>query len=129
MTWCELSCAISRVQPTKRRAAMHSRRWDRCRCTIESGTFVGAGRPQRLRQKHAHPRSGRAANADRGAKSRLDDRSSDEPPARVGLMFQDANLMPWRTVRDNIALPLELAGVDKKAALCSRSMNLLPGWD
>jgi NitT/TauT family transport system ATP-binding protein len=28
-------------------------------------------------------------------------------------MFQDSNLMPWRTVRDNVALPLELAGVSK----------------
>ena len=36
-----------------------------------------------------------------------------EAPARsIGLVFQKANLMPWRTVHDNIALPLELAGVD-----------------
>jgi NitT/TauT family transport system ATP-binding protein len=37
-----------------------------------------------------------------------------EPSRQVGLMFQDANLMPWRTVLDNIALPLELAGVPKE---------------
>jgi NitT/TauT family transport system ATP-binding protein len=29
---------------------------------------------------------------------------------RVGFVFQDAHLMPWRTVLDNAALPLELAG-------------------
>jgi len=34
-----------------------------------------------------------------------------KPLPNVAMMFQDANLMPWRTVRDNIALPLELAGV------------------
>lgn len=33
-----------------------------------------------------------------------------ENPLRVGLVFQHANLMPWRTVRQNIALPLELLG-------------------
>jgi len=30
--------------------------------------------------------------------------------ASVGLVFQQANLMPWRTVKENIALPLELRG-------------------
>ncbi|MEO0564374.1 MAG: ABC transporter ATP-binding protein [Chloroflexota bacterium] len=37
----------------------------------------------------------------------------EQPSQRVGVMFQDANLMPWRTVRDNIALPLELANIPK----------------
>jgi NitT/TauT family transport system ATP-binding protein len=37
-----------------------------------------------------------------------------EPSPQVGMMFQDANLMPWRTVIDNVALPLELAGMDKR---------------
>ena len=35
---------------------------------------------------------------------------------RIGMVFQQANLMPWRTVRDNLTLPLELAGVDTLSA-------------
>jgi NitT/TauT family transport system ATP-binding protein len=37
---------------------------------------------------------------------------SSEP--RIGLVFQQANLMPWRTVRQNIALPLELRGSSRE---------------
>jgi NitT/TauT family transport system ATP-binding protein len=33
-----------------------------------------------------------------------------QPRRKIGFVFQDANLMPWRTVRENIALPLELQG-------------------
>lgn len=33
------------------------------------------------------------------------------PRRRIGFVFQQANLMPWRTVLENIALPLELQGV------------------
>jgi ABC-type nitrate/sulfonate/bicarbonate transport system, ATPase component len=33
---------------------------------------------------------------------------------RVGLMFQDANLFPWLTVRGNIELALRLSGVPKQ---------------
>lgn len=32
---------------------------------------------------------------------------------RTAFVFQDAHLLPWRTVLDNAALPLELQGVDQ----------------
>ena len=34
------------------------------------------------------------------------------PVRRIGFVFQEASLMPWRTVLGNIALPLELRGVE-----------------
>jgi NitT/TauT family transport system ATP-binding protein len=43
----------------------------------------------------------------------LDGEAITKPSPHIGLMFQEANLMPWRTVVDNVALPLELAGVGK----------------
>lgn len=35
----------------------------------------------------------------------------------ISLVFQQANLMPWRTVMQNILLPLEIQGVEKSVAL------------
>jgi NitT/TauT family transport system ATP-binding protein len=35
---------------------------------------------------------------------------------KIGMVFQQANLMPWRTVLDNIKLPLELEGIDEAKA-------------
>lgn len=40
----------------------------------------------------------------------------DGPSANVGMVFQSANLMPWRTVIQNVTLPLEMQGVDVRLA-------------
>lgn len=47
---------------------------------------------------------------------RLHGTSVRAPRREVGLVFQHANLMPWRTVRENIALPLQIAPRPNAAA-------------
>ncbi len=43
---------------------------------------------------------------------------------RIGMVFQQANLMPWRTAIENITLPLELEGV-AQAEACRRAQELI----
>jgi len=60
--------------------------------------------------------------------------SSDScSPIHVGYVFQNANLMPWRTVRENITLPLELSGIslaeaNRRAAELIEMVGL-PGFE
>jgi len=44
----------------------------------------------------------------------LDKQKLTRPQRRVSVVFQRDNLMPWRTVYQNIVLPLQLAGVGKQ---------------
>jgi NitT/TauT family transport system ATP-binding protein len=52
------------------------------------------------------------------------------PPAearrrhQIGFVFQQATLLPWRTVRENIALPLQIAG-RRSAAMMQAVGNLI----
>lgn len=49
---------------------------------------------------------------------------------KIGLVFQQANLMPWRTVLQNVMLPLELQGVEpSKAEACAREFSALVGLE
>ncbi len=43
---------------------------------------------------------------------------------RIGMVFQQANLMPWRTAIQNITLPLELEGIENAEAL-QRARDLI----
>ncbi len=47
-----------------------------------------------------------------------------EPRREIGYVFQRANLMPWRTVLSNIALPLEIAHMPQAEAL-ERAQDLI----
>jgi NitT/TauT family transport system ATP-binding protein len=49
--------------------------------------------------------------------ARLDDAPIDGPDPRIGLVFQEPRLLPWRSAAANITYPLELAGwpLDRRA--------------
>ena len=46
-----------------------------------------------------------------GGSIRLDGREVRGPQTNIGIMFQDNTLVPWRTVRGNIELQLEMRGL------------------
>ena len=45
-----------------------------------------------------------------GGQVRLDGSPIDGPHPEIGMVFQEANLLPWRTLRRNIHLPFEIKG-------------------
>ena len=45
----------------------------------------------------------------------MDGRAPRPGDGRVGLAFQQPRLIPWRSTLDNVALPLELAGVPRRS--------------
>ncbi|MAU10670.1 MAG: hypothetical protein CL607_12670 [Anaerolineaceae bacterium] len=79
---------------------------------IEDGTFVsllgpsGCGKSTLIRALAGLEKPTRGS-------FRIDDRIVTSPSTEVGVMFQSANLIPWRTVSENVMLPLELAGAPK----------------
>ncbi len=68
-----------------------------------------------------------------GGSVRIDGRPVDGPDERVGFVFQEPRLLPWRSTLDNVAFPLELAGwaEDRRRARAGELLGLvgLPGVD
>lgn len=83
--------------------------------TVNSGAFValvgpsGAGKSTLLRIVAGllQPSNGQVY---------LNDGSPQESDEPVGIVFQRDSLMPWRTVVDNVRLPLEMQNVDRTEA-------------
>jgi NitT/TauT family transport system ATP-binding protein len=48
----------------------------------------------------------------------LQGRAVSGPSDGIGVVFQEPVLLPWRTVFENVVLPLELHGQDNDAGLC-----------
>ncbi|WIX98690.1 ABC transporter ATP-binding protein [Amycolatopsis mongoliensis] len=52
-----------------------------------------------------------------GGEIRIGDQVVTKPGPDRGVVFQDASLMPWRTILANVAFGLEMQGVDKSIRL------------
>jgi NitT/TauT family transport system ATP-binding protein len=50
--------------------------------------------------------------------------SVDEPSRDIGIVFQDPVLLPWRTVFNNVMLPVEVLGLERRSS-AKRGMDLL----
>ena len=79
-----------------------------------AGEFVSLARSFGLRKVDPDADDRGPAAADRTARSGSTAASVTEPRTDIGIMFQDNTLVPWRTVRGNIELQLELRGLDPR---------------
>ena len=51
-------------------------------------------------------------------------RDVTEPRRDIGMMFQTSVLFPWRTILENVLLPIEIFGLDRQAAT-QKALNIL----
>ncbi|MCB1397997.1 MAG: ABC transporter ATP-binding protein [Rhodobacteraceae bacterium] len=55
---------------------------------------------------------------------RVDGKPVTKPGRDRGMVFQEATLFPWRTIRDNVAWPMQVSGTPKAEA-CERADGFL----
>ncbi|MFY0545413.1 ABC transporter ATP-binding protein [Brevibacillus sp. H7] len=84
--------------------------------TVNQGEFVSLIGPSGIGKSTLFQLTAGLLQPDEGT-IRLDGVPSGERLGRVGYMPQRDMLMAWRTVAENAALPLEIQGVPRKAAL------------
>jgi NitT/TauT family transport system ATP-binding protein len=54
---------------------------------------------------------------DYGGRVAIAGRAHSGPSRDIGIVFQDPNLLPWRTILNNVMLPAEVLKLDRSAAL------------
>ena len=95
--------------------------------TIPGGGIVALHRAERLRQVDAPARRRRACSRRTGGAVELDGADRDGPDPRIGLVFQEPRLLPWRTGGRQHHLPAGarrlVAGAPRRSG-CSTS----PSW-
>ena len=93
---------------------------DGSRSSVKPGEFLAGHRPVGLRQVDPVQRHRRPARPATRAASASPARPFPARIRSIGMVFQEESTFPWRTVIDNVAFPLELAGMGKRGALRAR---------
>ena len=102
-----------------------SRRWRRCRSSIGEGEFLDHRRSLRLRQ--VDPAEEFSPGLIRIPSGHLSFRGKPiaGPQRDMGIVFQSPVLFPWRTVLDNVLLPVDVLKLPTAPAASSARSELL----
>ena len=85
---------------------------DRVSLTVAPGEFLGVIGPSGCGKSTLFNMIGGLLDADEGTVKVAGERVSG-PHASIGMIFQEESTFPWRNVIDNVAFPLEIAGLPK----------------
>ncbi len=85
---------------------------DNVSLTVSPGEFVGVIGPSGCGKSTLFNIIGGLLDGYEGT-VRVGDELVNEPHASIGMIFQEESTFPWRTVIDNVAFPLEIAGLPK----------------